>query len=114
MNRFLYSPSVFAGILLLCSLLSAQQAALSTSAAAVVPRACGQNSERDVCASRDSARRWSPGLHPATRETCEKPARSAPSLASALFSMSGPSPRTTIDVILRGPTLLAQVRRARW
>ena len=38
MKRFLYSPSVLAAILLLCSLLSAQQAAVSTSAAAVVPR----------------------------------------------------------------------------
>jgi hypothetical protein len=38
MKRFLSSPSVFAGILLLCSLLSAQQAAVSTSAAASVPR----------------------------------------------------------------------------
>jgi trimeric autotransporter adhesin len=38
MKRFLYSPSVLAGILLLGSLLSAQQSAVSTSAAAVVPR----------------------------------------------------------------------------
>jgi trimeric autotransporter adhesin len=38
MNRARHSLSVFAGILLLCSLLSAQQAAVSTSAAAVVPR----------------------------------------------------------------------------
>ena len=38
MKRFLYSPLVFTCILLLCSLLSAQQAAVSTSAAAVVPR----------------------------------------------------------------------------
>jgi hypothetical protein len=38
MKRFLYSPSVFASVLLLCSLLRAQQAAESTSAAAVVPR----------------------------------------------------------------------------
>ena len=38
MKRFRYSPSVFASVLLLCSLLSAQQAAVSTSAAAVVPR----------------------------------------------------------------------------
>jgi hypothetical protein len=38
MQRFRYSPSVFAGVILLCSLLSAQQAAVSTSAAAVVPR----------------------------------------------------------------------------
>jgi trimeric autotransporter adhesin len=38
MKRFLYSPSVLAGVLLLGSLLSAQQAAVSTSAAAVVPR----------------------------------------------------------------------------
>ncbi len=38
MKRFGYSPSVFASVLLLCSLLSAQQAAVSTSAAAVVPR----------------------------------------------------------------------------
>jgi hypothetical protein len=38
MKRFLYSPSVFASVLLLCSLLSAQQAAVTTSAAAVVPR----------------------------------------------------------------------------
>ena len=38
MNRPRHSPSVFAGILLLCSLLSAQQAAVSTSAVAVVPR----------------------------------------------------------------------------
>src|SRR6202046_2939230 len=38
MNRHRQSPSVFAGILLLCSLLSAQQAAVSTSAVAVVPR----------------------------------------------------------------------------
>src|ERR1700685_2535283 len=38
MKRFRYSPSVFASVLLLCSLLRAQQAAVSTSAAAVVPR----------------------------------------------------------------------------
>src|SRR5580700_10258629 len=38
MKRFLYSPSVLAGVLLLGSLLSAQQAAVSPSAAAVVPR----------------------------------------------------------------------------
>ena len=38
MKRFLYSPSVLAGILLLGSLLNAQQSAVSTSAAAVVPR----------------------------------------------------------------------------
>jgi hypothetical protein len=38
MKRFLYSPSVLAGILLLGSLLGAQQSAVSTSAAAVVPR----------------------------------------------------------------------------
>jgi hypothetical protein len=38
MKRFLYSPSVLAAILLLSSLLSAQQAAVSTSAAAIVPR----------------------------------------------------------------------------
>jgi hypothetical protein len=38
MKRFLYSPSVLAAILLLSSLLSAQQAAVSTSGAAVVPR----------------------------------------------------------------------------
>src|ERR1700730_3639632 len=38
MKRFLYSPSVLAGVLLLGSLLSAQQAAVFTSAAAVVPR----------------------------------------------------------------------------
>src|ERR1017187_3234634 len=38
MNRARHSLSVFAGILLLCSLLSAQQAAVSTSAEAVVPR----------------------------------------------------------------------------
>src|SRR5580692_3737076 len=38
MKRFRYSPAVFASVLLLCSLLSAQQAAVSTSAAAVVPR----------------------------------------------------------------------------
>ena len=38
MKRFRYSPSVFASVLLLCSLLGAQQAAVSTSAAAVVPR----------------------------------------------------------------------------
>jgi trimeric autotransporter adhesin len=38
MKRFLYSSSVLAGILLLGSLLSAQQSAVSTSAAAVVPR----------------------------------------------------------------------------
>jgi hypothetical protein len=38
MKRFRYSPSLFASVLLLCSLLSAQQAAVSTSAAAVVPR----------------------------------------------------------------------------
>ena len=38
MKRFPYSPSVLAGILLLGSLLSAQQSAVSTSATAVVPR----------------------------------------------------------------------------
>src|ERR1700727_3799623 len=38
MKPFLYSPLVFAGILLLGSLLSAQQSAVSTSATAVVPR----------------------------------------------------------------------------
>jgi hypothetical protein len=38
MKRFRYSPAVFASVLLLCSLLRAQQAAVSTSAAAVVPR----------------------------------------------------------------------------
>src|ERR1700720_2631095 len=38
MKQLRYSPLVFVGILLLCSLLSAQQAAVSTSAAAVVPR----------------------------------------------------------------------------
>jgi hypothetical protein len=39
MKRPRYSPSVFAGVLLLCSLLSAQQAVVSTtSAVAVVPR----------------------------------------------------------------------------
>src|ERR1700723_401374 len=38
MKQLRYSPLVFVGILLLFSLLSAQQAAVSTSAAAVVPR----------------------------------------------------------------------------
>src|ERR1700684_2984439 len=38
MKQLRYSPLVFVGILLLSSLLSAQQAAVSTSAAAIVPR----------------------------------------------------------------------------
>jgi hypothetical protein len=38
MKQLRYSPLVFVGTLLLCSLLSAQQAAVSTSAAAIVPR----------------------------------------------------------------------------
>jgi hypothetical protein len=38
MKQLRYSALVFVGALLLCSLLSAQQAAVSTSAAAIVPR----------------------------------------------------------------------------